>query len=68
MDIETKIICNECKKEIPEMIVYVNSEIRIIWDEDEQQYLSYQGYYDLDTVDEFVCPECNKENIIVTEE
>ncbi|MCK5742547.1 MAG: hypothetical protein KAH48_10035 [Chlorobi bacterium] len=65
MDIEIKQICRNCGAILPELTVDVKCEIRLGWNEDDNQYEVTGETYDLNSVNEFDCPQCFTENIIV---
>lgn len=64
MDIEKKMVCRNCGKELKKFSVHVMAQINVMRDEKKQSYEPHEGNFDLDQINKFACPKCNIENEI----
>ena len=65
MDIEKKMACRNCGKELKKFSVNVIAQINVMWNDKKQGYEPHGGNFDLDQVNKLACPKCNIETVIV---
>ena len=64
MDVSTKLICDDCKKEVLELKICLPVDMKIVWSDIENEYLVVSGNFDLKDVHNWFCPHCSRLHIL----